>query len=42
MKFFFDHNMSPAMARAFRELFKDKHEITYLAEKFKRDTSDIE
>lgn len=42
MKLFFDHNMSPAMARAFRELFKKEHEITFLAEKFKRDISDIE
>jgi hypothetical protein len=42
VKFFFDHNLSPAMARALRELFKDKHEIAYLAEKFRRDTPDIE
>lgn len=42
MKVFFDHNMSPAIARALRELFGKKHEITYLAEKFSRDASDIE
>ncbi|QAU44598.1 hypothetical protein [Bradyrhizobium guangzhouense] len=42
MKLFFDHNMSPAMARALRELFKGEHEITYLAEKFPRNISDID
>ncbi|MBR0967958.1 hypothetical protein JQ554_27375 [Bradyrhizobium diazoefficiens] len=42
MKLFFDHNMSPAMARALRELFKDEHEVTYLAEKFPRNISDID
>jgi PIN like domain len=38
VKVFFDHNMSPAMARALRELFKDAHDIVTLAEKFERDT----
>ena len=42
MKVFFDHNMSPAMARAFRELFKNQHEIAHLAERFKNNTSDID
>lgn len=42
MRIFFDHNMSPAMARALRELFRKDHEITYLVEKFSRDVSDIE
>jgi len=42
VNFFFDHNMSPAMARAFRELFKSEHEITYLAEKFPRDIADVD
>lgn len=42
MKVFFDHNMSPAMARALAELFKKQHEVTFLAEKFARDTRDIE
>jgi hypothetical protein len=42
VKVFFDHNMSPAMARAFRELFRNQHEIAYLAEKFKPSTSDID
>jgi hypothetical protein len=31
--------MSPAMARAFRELFKKEHEIVFLAERFPRDIS---
>jgi hypothetical protein len=30
------------MARAFRELFKKEHEITFLAERFQRDISDVE
>jgi len=42
VKVFFDHNMSPAMARAFRELFKNEHEIFTLVDKFRRDTPDIE
>lgn len=42
MKVFFDHNMSPALARATRELFRDLHEIALLREKFRSDVSDIE
>jgi hypothetical protein len=42
VNFFFDHNMSPAMARAFRELFKKEHEIAYLSEKFPRDIADVD
>ncbi len=42
MKVFFDHNMSPAMARALAELFRKQHEVTFLAEKFARDTRDID
>ena len=42
MKFFFDHNMSPAMARAFCELFKKEHEIVHLSEKFSRDITDVD
>ena len=42
MKVFFDHNMSPAMARAFRELFRGEHEVVTLADKFERDTPDVE
>ena len=41
MKVFFDHNMSPAMARAFRELFRKEHEIKFLAEKFDPSTTDV-
>jgi len=29
VKVFFDHNMSPAMARKFRELFKGEHEVVF-------------
>lgn len=42
MKVFFDHNMSPALARATRELFRDLHEIALLREKFRSDATDIE
>lgn len=42
MRIFFDHNMSPALARAVRELFRDQHEIAILSEKFARHASDIE
>jgi PIN like domain len=42
VKVFFDHNMSPAMARAFRELFKKEHEVTFLAERFARDIRDVD
>ena len=42
MKVFFDHNMSPAIARALRELFRKEHEIAFLTEKFSRDARDIE
>jgi hypothetical protein len=34
--------MSPAIARALRELFRGEHDITFLAEKFARDVSDID
>ncbi len=42
MNLFFDHNMSPAMARALRELFKGEHDITFPAERFRRDISDVD
>jgi hypothetical protein len=34
--------MSPAMARAFKELFRGEHEVIALAERFKPDTPDAE
>ncbi|MBB3904893.1 hypothetical protein GGR33_004419 [Methylobacterium brachythecii] len=34
--------MSPALARALRELFRDQHEIAILSEKFARTATDIE
>jgi hypothetical protein len=42
VKVFFDHNMSPALARALRELFHGQHEVTYLSAKFRRDAKDVE
>ncbi|EJW09445.1 hypothetical protein A33M_1346 [Rhodovulum sp. PH10] len=42
MKVFFDHNMSPAIARALDELFKHEHEIRTLTDKFSRDAPDVE
>jgi PIN domain-containing protein len=41
VRLFFDHNISPAMARAFRELFRGEHEATTLAEKFRPDVPDV-
>jgi PIN like domain len=40
VKVFFDHNMSPRMARALRELFGDEHQISILSERFSRTTPD--
>jgi hypothetical protein len=40
VKVFFDHNMSPRMARALRELFGDEHHISILSERFSRTTPD--
>jgi hypothetical protein len=42
VKVFFDHNMSPAMGRAIRELFRDHHEIALLREKFHTGVTDLE
>jgi PIN domain-containing protein len=42
VKVFFDHNMSPAMAYAFRELFRGNHEIVALRDRFKPDVADVE
>jgi PIN like domain len=42
VKVFCDHNISPALARALRELFRGQHEIAMLSEKFRRDAPDIE
>lgn len=42
MKVFFDHNMSPRMVRAFRELFADRHEIVGLSDKFNKAATDVE
>ena len=41
MNVFFDHNMSPALGRAIRELFKDQHNIVLLRERFSPDVSDL-
>lgn len=41
MKVFFDNNLSPRIARALNELFRE-HEIKHLKEKFKEDVTDVE
>ncbi|RYD94134.1 MAG: hypothetical protein EOP50_10005 [Sphingobacteriales bacterium] len=41
MRVLFDHNLSPAMARALQELFKHQHEIKALRDKFNPNISDI-
>jgi len=42
VKIFFDHNMSPKLARALQELFRDRHEIVALRDKFDPSIKDIE
>lgn len=42
MKVFFDHNLSPVIARALNELFKGQHEVVALRDKFPRTISDID
>jgi hypothetical protein len=42
VKVFFDHNLSPALARAFRELFKPEHEVIALRERFSPNISDVD
>ena len=42
MRFFFDHNMSPAIPRALQELFALEHEIVSLREKFPQDIPDVD
>jgi hypothetical protein len=39
---FFDHNLSPKLARAMQELFSPEHEARALREKFRPDISDVE
>ena len=41
MKVFFDHNISPKMARAFNELFKYQHEVIALRDRFPMNVSDL-
>ena len=40
MKVFFDHNISPRLARALRELYGDAHQISILSERFSRTVDD--
>ncbi|WP_376091262.1 hypothetical protein ACE7GA_21400 [Roseomonas sp. CCTCC AB2023176] len=42
MRVFFDHNLSPALARALRELFRPEHEVVALREKFAPNISDVD
>jgi len=40
LKVFLDHNLSPKIARALAELFKDQHEVVALRDKFPINISD--
>ena len=40
MKVFFDHNLSPKIPKALDALFKDKHKIIHLKDRFSPDVSD--
>lgn len=42
MKVFFDHNLSPVLARALHELFHPEHEVVALRDKFLVSISDVE
>ena len=42
MRVVFDHNLSPALARAFQELFRGQHEIVSLRDKFKPSVKDVD
>lgn len=42
MKVLFDNNLSPKIARALQELFRDEHEVVALRDKFPRNATDIE
>ena len=42
MKVFLDNNLSPKIARALAELFRDEHEVVALKDKFKTDIKDEE
>lgn len=42
MKFFFDNNISPRIARALRELVEGEHEVCHLRDRFKPNSPDPE
>lgn len=42
MNFFFDNNLSPRIARALAELFKDEHIVVALRDKFEPNVTDVE
>jgi PIN like domain len=42
VKVIFDNNLSPKMARAFGELFKEEHQVFALKDKFAPKTTDLE
>ncbi len=42
MKVIVDHNISPKVARALGEMFKDLHEVHALKDKFAPDTRDVD
>ncbi len=40
MRFFFDNNLSPKLARSLHELVRPEHQVAHLKEKFSADTPD--
>lgn len=40
MRFFFDNNLSPKLARSLHELVQPEHEVVHLKQKFPADISD--
>lgn len=41
MRFFFDNNLSPKLARSLDALVRPEHQVVHLKEKFPADTSDV-
>ena len=41
MRFFFDNNLSPKLARSLDVLVRPEHQVVHLKEKFPADTSDV-
>lgn len=41
MRFFFDNNLAPKLARGFNQFVAGEHEVIHLRDRFNQDTSDV-